>query len=109
MAEEEIEVGWSFDDASRLPTCQAALFRRIVGATVDIEDDVVWPARELARREKTTAGAILSAPPRKALDAPIPTVREATPLQGFQPVSKRCVIVTHMQIDKNPRGEGALC
>jgi hypothetical protein len=75
--------------------------RRIACTTIDLDDDVLRAAKELARREKTTAGAIISALTRKALNAPTATVREVKAVHGFRPFSKRGAIVTNVQIDKS--------
>ena len=55
--------------------------------TLDIDDDVLRAAKDLARREKKTAGKIISDLARKALGAvaPHPTAREAKALYGVRP------------------------
>ena len=40
--------------------------------TLDIDDDVLQAAKDLARRKKKTAGAIISELARQALGAPPP-------------------------------------
>ena len=68
--------------------------------TLDIDDDVLQAAKDVARREKKTAGKVLSELARKALGA-APVVGKATkPLHGFRPFAKRGGIVTNELIDK---------
>src|SRR5580765_4572553 len=74
MAEEEITMGSSLSDASSVRNCHTGLLRHIVCTTIDIDDDVLRAVKGLARREKTTAGAIISALTQKALNAPTATV-----------------------------------
>ncbi len=67
--------------------------------TLDIDDDVLRAAKELARREKKTAGAVISELSRRGLaatTAPRPTKAR----YGFRPFPKRGAIVTNAQIDK---------
>ena len=70
--------------------------------TLDIADDVLQAAKELARRERKTAGAVISDLARSALTAPpqAPTRRASKPLHGFRPFPKRGGIVTNELIDK---------
>ena len=50
--------------------------------TLDIDDDVLQAAKELARRQKKTAGAVISELTRKALTAPPPAAREPKAVLG---------------------------
>lgn len=70
--------------------------------TLDIDDDVLQAAKDLARRTKKTAGAIISELARQALGAPPPGAAAKTPpaLHGFRPFPKRGGIVTNELIDK---------
>ena len=74
--------------------------------TLDIDDDVLRAAKELARREKKTAGAVISELTRKALTASPQGVQEPKAVHGFRPFPRRGGIVTNAQIDKL-RGEDA--
>ena len=69
--------------------------------TLDIADDVLQVARERARREKKTTGAVISELARNALTTP-PPGGPATPAArfGFRPFPKRGGIVTNERIDK---------
>jgi hypothetical protein len=71
-----------------------------VRTTLDIDDDVLRAAKELARREKKTAGAVISELTRRALTAPPPTARAPKAVRGFRPFPKRGGIVTNERIDK---------
>jgi hypothetical protein len=69
--------------------------------TLDIDDDVLHAAKELARREKKTAGQVISELARRALAASPPgMVREPKALYGFRPFPKRGGIVTNEVIDR---------
>ena len=69
--------------------------------TLDIDEDVLRAAKELARREKKTAGAVISELTRRALTTPPPgRAREPKALHGVRPFPKRGGIVTNEQIDK---------
>lgn len=70
--------------------------------TLDIADDVLQAAKERARREKKTAGEVISELARLALTAPppAPAGRAAKALHGFRPFAKRGGVVTNERIDK---------
>jgi hypothetical protein len=70
--------------------------------TLDIDDDVLRAARDLARREKKTAGKVISDLVRRALGAPPPgsAAKEPKALHGFRPFPRRGGIVTNEVIDK---------
>jgi hypothetical protein len=70
--------------------------------TLDIDDDILRAAKELARREKTTAGAVISALARRALVTPsVPvTAKEPATFYGFRPFPKRGGLVTNDHIDR---------
>jgi hypothetical protein len=70
--------------------------------TLDIDDDVLRAAKELARRERKTAGKVISDLARRALGAiPAgPAAREPKALYGVRPFPRRGGIVTNESIDK---------
>lgn len=70
--------------------------------TLDIADDVLQAAKERARREGRTMGAVLSDLARAALTAPPKprAGRERKAVHGFQPFPRRGVIVTNELIDR---------
>jgi hypothetical protein len=71
--------------------------------TLDIDDDVLQAAKERAKREKKTAGEVVSALLRQALTAPVEStavVREAPSLYGFRPFPANGRIVTNEMINK---------
>ncbi len=67
--------------------------------TLDIDDDVLQAAKERARRERKTAGMVVSELLRQALTA-APSVREPTGVYGFVPFPSRGGVVTNEQIDR---------
>jgi hypothetical protein len=70
--------------------------------TLDIDDDVLQAAKELGRRHKKTAGAVISELVRKALTTvPGPGVaKEPRALHGMRPFPPRGAIVTNEMINK---------
>lgn len=70
--------------------------------TLDISNDVLQAAKELARREKKTIGEVISTLARAALTAPpsTPTARAPRALYGFRPFPRRADIVTNELIDR---------
>ena len=69
--------------------------------TLDIEDDVLFAAKDLARREKKTAGQIISELARKGLaGASAMTSREPKATYGFRPFPKDGRIVSNDLINK---------
>jgi hypothetical protein len=69
--------------------------------TLDIADDVLQAAKERARREKKTAGEVISALARSALTRP-PDARSksARSKSVFRPFPRRGGVVTNELIDK---------
>jgi hypothetical protein len=72
-----------------------------VRTTLDIADDVLQAAKERARREGKTMGAVLSELARRALTAPSEgsTSREPKAIHGVRPFARRGGIVTNELID----------
>ena len=69
--------------------------------TLDLDDDVLRAARELARREKKTVGRVISDLARQALAASrVGLTRETEALQGLRPFPRRGGIVTNELIDR---------
>lgn len=70
--------------------------------TLDIDDDVLLAAKELARREGATAGQVVSRLARLALNAAgrEPAAREPAARYGIRPFPKRGGIVTNELIDR---------
>ena len=70
--------------------------------TLDIADDVLQAAKERARREKRTAGEVISELARQALNAPPQPAdaKAAKARNGFRPFPKRGGIVTNELIDR---------
>ncbi len=76
--------------------------------TLNIDDDVLFAARELAKQEGKTAGKIVSELARRALQARMSgeVVQEEEEFFGFRPLPKRGVIVTNEIIDSLREDEG---
>jgi hypothetical protein len=71
--------------------------------TLDIADDVLHAAKERARREKKTAGEVISELARSALTAAPTSLSRSQPLKmrnGFRPFPRRGGIVTNDLIDR---------
>ena len=77
--------------------------------TLDIADDVLRAARELARRERKTIGETVSELARRALiSMPDGTsASEPEAVYGFRPFPSRGGIVTNETIDALREDEGA--
>ncbi len=72
--------------------------------TLDIADDVLQAAKERARREKKTAGQVISDLARRALTAPhgaasAETAREPKAIYGLKPFARRGGVITNELID----------
>ena len=79
--------------------------------TLDIDDEVLLAAKELARRESKTAGQVISELARRAMTQHVPTgsaqsVREPEAFYGFQPFASRGAVVSNEQIDRLRDEEG---
>ena len=69
--------------------------------TIDIDDDVLRAAKDLARRERKTAGRVISELARRALAAPpVGGAKGEKALHGFRPFPRRGGIVTNEAIDR---------
>ena len=70
--------------------------------TLDIDDDVLQAAKDLARRRKKTAGGMISELVRRALGASPagPAAKEPKALHGLRPFPRRGGIVTNELIEK---------
>ena len=72
--------------------------------TLDIDDDVLLAAKELARRERKTAGRILSELARRGLtsakDTDSKEISHDEAFLGFRPFGRRGAIVTNETIDR---------
>jgi predicted transcriptional regulator len=81
-----------------------------VRTTLEIEDDVLLAAKELARRGGTTAGRVVSNLLRQALTQPVTetarSAKEPAAVYGFRPFPKRGRVVTNEQVDKLRDEEG---
>jgi len=83
----------------------------LMRTTLDIADDVLFAAKELARREKKPLGQVISELARRAFtqsDAPWGTTGVAEPLAdyGIHPLPPRGVVVSNELIDRLRDEEG---
>jgi hypothetical protein len=67
--------------------------------TLDIADDVLAAAKELARRQGRTAGEVISALARQALTGSRPGVPETSATYGFRPFAAGERVVSNEIID----------
>lgn len=75
--------------------------------TLEIDDDILSIAKELARDADKTAGKIISELARKAITAvPMYSGKEPEPMLGIRPFPKRGGVVTNEQINKIRDEEG---
>ena len=70
--------------------------------TLDIDDDVLHAAKDLARRERKTAGEVISELARRGLTNPPEsrTPKEPKAVYGFLPFPSRGGLVTNELIDR---------
>ena len=72
--------------------------------TLDLDDDVLASAKEIARREHKTAGQVLSELARRALTqgtaAAAPAKRSGAAVHGFKPFATRGAVVTNATIER---------
>jgi len=70
--------------------------------TLDIAEDVLLAAKELARRENKTAGQVISELARRGLQsgAATPDPNEDDEFFGFRPLPQRGVIVTNEMVNR---------
>jgi hypothetical protein len=75
--------------------------------TLDIEDDVLQAAKELAQREGVTAGQVISTLARRGLAAPAPRPGKSPGTRGGVPlVASRGEVVTLERLQKLMDQEG---
>ena len=74
--------------------------------TLDIEDDVLLAAKDMARREHLTAGQIISRLARLALTARVDQPASAPTVAGFRPLAGRGVLVSNDQVNALREAEG---
>jgi hypothetical protein len=77
--------------------------------TLDIDDDVLHAAKELARREQTTAGAVISRLLRAALTKRVSeaaAVAEPVALYGFRPLPASGTLITNELVNRLREDEG---
>jgi Arc/MetJ family transcription regulator len=85
--------------------------RQFMRTTLDIDDDLLAAAKELARREGATAGQVVSRLLRRSLTggaaSSTPVRARRKPVAGFVPFpAKAGVVVTNEQVDALRDAEG---
>jgi hypothetical protein len=70
--------------------------------TLDIDDEVLAAAKEMARREHKTAGQVLSELARRALlqSGSAAEISPPASIHGFRPFASRGGVVTNVLIDQ---------
>ncbi len=74
--------------------------------TIDIEDDVLAAAKELARLQNVSAGYIVSKLVREALAGHRQAQTSGEPVAGFRPFPARGMLVTNEQVNELRDQEG---
>ncbi|MFZ4508472.1 MAG: antitoxin [Fimbriimonas sp.] len=75
--------------------------------TLDIADDVLLAAKEVGKREKKSAGQVISEMARKGLQASTPMGgSKSEEFLGFRPLPSRGVVVTPELIERLREEEG---
>lgn len=77
--------------------------------TLDIADDVLFAAREIAQREKKSLGQVVSDLARQSFQMPATPglqASEALAAYGIEPLPARGVLVTNEEIDRLREAEG---
>lgn len=83
--------------------------------TLDIADDVLFAAKEIAQREKKSIGQVMSDLARKAFavgamspdaQGPVPQVSERLAQYGVKPLPARGVVISNELIDRLRDAEG---
>lgn len=74
--------------------------------TLDIEDDVLAAAKDMARREHLSAGQVISRLARLALTARVDAQPAAPAVSGFRPFAARGVMVSNEQVNALREADG---
>ena len=74
--------------------------------TLDIEDDVLLAAKDMARREGLTAGQIISRLARLALTKRVDQPLSSPTVSGFRPLPARGAMVSNDQVNALRESEG---
>lgn len=78
--------------------------------TLDIDDEVLNAVKEIARRRRRTAGAVISELVRRALTQPAPdreaVAAEPKPFFGFRPLAPEGRVVSNETVERLREEEG---
>lgn len=74
--------------------------------TLDIEDDILVAAKEMARREHLSAGQVISRLARLALTVRVDQQQSAPTVGGFRPLPARGWLASNDQVNALRESEG---
>lgn len=77
--------------------------------TLDIDDEVLNAAKEIARRQRKTTGVVISELARRALTQPTPApaaASEPKPFFGFRPLAAEGRVVSSETVERLREEEG---
>ncbi|GAB3493509.1 ribbon-helix-helix domain-containing protein [Curvibacter fontanus] len=74
--------------------------------TLDIEDDVLLAAKEMARREHLSAGQVISRLARRALTSRTGDSPSAPTVAGFRPLPRHGALTSNDQVNALRESEG---
>ena len=77
--------------------------------TLNIDDEVLTAAKEIARRQRRTAGSVISELARRALTQPSPeqqVVAEPKSFYGFRPLAREGRVVSNETVERLREEEG---
>jgi hypothetical protein len=75
--------------------------------TIDLEDDLLLAAKEMARRQNLRLGLVISRLTRRAMTIPVdPPPAESARVAGFRPLPGRGLVVGNDQVNALRDAEG---
>jgi hypothetical protein len=101
-----------YHHASNIKHQQSGSERHTMRTTLDISDDVLFAAKEIARHDGKTLGQVISELARQAfaqqsgMPASSPIASEPLAVYGIQPLAKRGGVVSNALIDRLRDEEG---
>jgi hypothetical protein len=75
--------------------------------TLDIEDDVLLAAKEMAHREHLSAGQVISQLARQSMSVLASPAAPASPVAGFRSLPRRGALVSNDRVNTLRESEGA--
>jgi hypothetical protein len=78
-----------------------------VRTTIDLDDDLLLAAKEVARRQNLSLGQVISRLARRAMTIPVDSPpAESTRVAGFRPLPGRALVVGNDQVNSLRDAEG---